>query len=85
MPPRKRNRRLDFAPAHAWAAAFKDNRTLVHLDLSHNYFDSQELEVVSQGLDKNHTILGIHFGGNEGDIDALGFLKTYDDQGLVHP
>jgi len=51
--------------------------------MSHNGFDSLELEKISEGLDENHTILGIHFAGNEGDIDALGFIKRHDDKGLV--
>jgi len=41
--------------------------------------------VVSQGLGKNHTILGIHFGGNEGDIDAEGFIKRHGETALIGP
>ena len=53
---------------------FKENTSLIHLDISHNnisYIDCCHLakEVVS-----NHNILGIHVEGNEMIIDDLGFI-----------
>ena len=51
--------------------------------MSHNSFDSRELIKISEGLDKNHTILGIHLTGNEGDTDAMGFIECHDDDGLI--
>ena len=72
-------KQLNLKPAEAWAAGFEANSSLIHLDLSHNYFDSRELVEINKGLSENHTILGIHLGGNEGDIDAFGFIKPKKD------
>jgi len=72
---------IDFSPSHSWANAFRENITLIHLDLSHNYFDSRELELINEGLSENHTILGIHMAGNEGETDALGFIKHHAHNG----
>lgn len=38
---------------------------------------------MKEGLDQNHTILGLHLAGNEGATDAMGFIERYDDDGLV--
>jgi len=38
---------------------------------------------MKEGLDENHTILGLHLAGNEGVIDAMGFINHYDEDGLV--
>lgn len=65
----------DLGPAGDWSEAFLTNKTLIHLDISNNSFSSYEIEAFRQGLDQNHTILGIHAGGNEGSTDALGFVK----------
>jgi hypothetical protein len=47
----------------------------MHLDLSFNKFTFQDTEIMALGLRKNHTIHGLHFEGNEGRIDSLGFLN----------
>lgn len=47
---------------------------LKHLDLSFNSFTIEECEILSKGLNENHTILGLHFMGNDGHVDAEGFL-----------
>lgn len=44
---------------------FKENKTLVHMDLSHNNFKKSDCEIIDQGLKENHTLLGIHMVGNE--------------------
>ena len=72
---------IDLGPANSWSLAFRENAFLIHLDFSHNYFDSRELEVINEGLSENHTILGIHLAGNEGETDALGFIKPHDHKG----
>jgi len=36
-----------------------------------------------QGLDLNHTILGLHSAGNEGTTDALGFFNEFDHDNCV--
>jgi len=72
----------DLGPAGDWSEAFMTNKTLVHLDISNNSFSSFEIEAFRQGLDQNHTILGIHAGGNEGSTDALGFVNQFDHDGI---
>jgi hypothetical protein len=50
--------------------------------MSHNNIDSRELKIMSEGLDSNHTILGLHLTGNEGEIDSLGFISHHDPDGI---
>ena len=38
---------------------------------------------MSEGLNENHTIQGLHLIGNEGDIDAQGFIKKHDPDGIL--
>ena len=38
---------------------------------------------MKEGLDRNHTILGLHLAGNEGATNAMGFIDRYDEDGLV--
>lgn len=38
---------------------------------------------MKDGLDENHTLMGIHLEGNEGSIDALGFMQPHDLKGMV--
>ena len=35
---------------------------------------------MATGLKKNHTILGLHFMGNDGEVDPMGFVKPGKDQ-----
>jgi len=44
---------------------FKENKTLLHMDLSHNNFNKQDCEVIDEGLKENHSLYGIHMVGNE--------------------
>lgn len=44
--------------------------------------DAREVVVIKEGLDMNHTLLGIHFIGNEGDIDTFGHVRPHDVEGL---
>ena len=63
----------------------EENKGLVHLDISHCNFNQKDVEYISkillsqyitgQGLNKNHTILGIHLLGNKAKIDAKGNYK----------
>jgi hypothetical protein len=59
-----------------------NNKYLVHLDFSHNNFDSRELTKISEGLNQNHSILGIHMAGNEGSTNALGYIDEHDPDGI---
>lgn len=50
------------------------NKSLVHLDLSSNFFTLQDCKAIAEAIAKNHTIYGFHFRGNYGWVDARGFL-----------
>ena len=50
--------------ALAWANCFKQNDTLIHVDISNNNLSWPEMEIIGEGLRKNHTILGLHVKGN---------------------
>ena len=64
-----------FEVAEAFSQLFKMNKTLMHVDLSQNNFNEKDCKVMAEGLDHNHSILGIHFVGNKFDIDAFGFMR----------
>ena len=57
---------------------FKENTTLMHLDLSHWGFNLLEWKEMAVGLKSNHTILGLHFMGYSMNINALGFLNEWE-------
>ena len=42
--------------------------------MSNNNISLQDVEIIAQGLRNNHSILGFHFIGNSGIIDAQGYL-----------
>ena len=48
--------------------------------MSYNDFDSKEVEIFKKGLDSNKSIYGIHFMGNEGEIDNNGFVNCHDHE-----
>ena len=82
LPPRKKyNWSLDMSMAEEWNKTFAINQNLIHLDLSHNNIDCRELTEMKKGLDQNHTLLGLHLAGNEGSVDALGFINPFDEDG----
>lgn len=60
--------------SYKWSRTFSTNKTLVHLDLSFNNLKSPDVQIMGEGLKANHTILGIHFMGNEAKVDELGFV-----------
>ena len=53
---------------------FESNKTLVHVDFTQNSLRRHVCQLIAEGLQKNHTILGIHMLGNDVDIDPRGFL-----------
>jgi hypothetical protein len=55
--------------------AFEENTDLKHVDLSQNSIPPAQITLIAEGLDQNHTILGIHMLGNECEVDAKGFLQ----------
>ena len=44
--------------------------------MSHNHLEQSDVEIIAEGLKDNQQILGIHFNGNDGDIDTQGFVKA---------
>jgi len=71
---------LGSGKAKMFAARFAEflsyNHGLVHLDLSNNNIKQPECNVISLGLNSNHTLWGLHFSGNKARIDAKGFFQT---------
>jgi hypothetical protein len=55
---------------------FRENKDIVHLDLSLNQFDAEECALLSEAVCENHTIYGLHFAGNHAYVDARGFIVT---------
>jgi len=53
---------------------FEKNKDLIHLDLSCNLFNNEDTVILAQKLEKNKSIFGIHFSGNSGYVDSLGFI-----------
>lgn len=51
---------------------------LVHFDISNNFFEKEECQLIAEGLCSNHSILGLHVAGNNAEVDALGFMKPTD-------
>ena len=39
-----------------------------------------DVEIIAEGLKENHTIYGIHFTGNAGHVDKLGFVFASDEE-----
>lgn len=37
------------------------------------------MEIIGEGLKKNHTILGLHVKGNQAELDANGFIQPISD------
>ena len=33
-----------------------------------------DVEIIAEGLKENHSILGLHFVGNDGEVDVKGFV-----------
>ncbi|CAG9317234.1 unnamed protein product [Blepharisma stoltei] len=60
--------------ASALSHAIQTNTTLLHLDISYNSFTSKECEELTNGLNQNHTLLGLHVYGNSCTINSRGFL-----------
>ncbi len=57
-----------------------EQENLVHLDLSHNKIKKEDCAVIAEGLAQNHTLWGLHMIGNEGRVDAKGYLIPDKDR-----
>ena len=53
---------------------FKVNQSLLHVDLSHNEISLKDGEIIKEGLDDNHVLLGLHLTGNEVNTNSEGFI-----------
>ncbi|OMJ69451.1 hypothetical protein SteCoe_32825 [Stentor coeruleus] len=47
---------------------------LLHIDLSYNNLTYKECENLAELIKDNHNVLGLHMTGNEGFVDAKGFI-----------
>lgn len=82
--------KTDTTQAQSWARTLENNKTLLHLDFSHNNMDRSEIQLIgtltcltydflADALVSNQSVLGIHLMGNEGEVDAAGFVTTFND------
>ena len=62
--------------------AILENETLIHLSLSNNQFDMQQLQVLSKLLEGNHTLIGLHLSHANARVDAHGFLRVTGGGGV---
>jgi hypothetical protein len=65
--------------SEAWRDALKENKSLIHVDISHNTMSKIDVEIIAEGLKENHNILGIHMAGNSGHVDNQGFVVASDE------
>ena len=66
--------------AEHWRDCFAENKSLLHVDMSHNHMLKIDSEIIGEGLKANHSIYGIHWEGNAGHVDNLGFVQPGDNQ-----
>ncbi|OMJ73133.1 hypothetical protein SteCoe_28254 [Stentor coeruleus] len=52
------------------------NKSIKHLDLSNNNFSAGDCKILSETIKVNHKIKGLHFEGNSGIVNALGYIET---------
>jgi hypothetical protein len=74
MPKKKKETFWPRMFAERWRECFRENQSLVHVDFGFCGVQTQDTEIITEGLKENHTIYGFHFMGNQGYIDNLGFL-----------
>lgn len=54
--------------------SLRRNTALTHLDISHNRLQFDHCKVLAEALLQNHTLNGIHVGGNQMEVDTYGFI-----------
>ena len=69
----KHKQKVDCCPA--FSELFKQNTSLLHMDMSVCGFTSTDCEKLSVGLNQNHSLIGLHFNGNGKGVDEYGFLS----------
>lgn len=60
--------------AYALADILGRQESIMHLDISFNKIGVEDCHVIANGLAVNHSLWGLHMAGNEGYVDAKGFL-----------
>ena len=58
-----------------WGQSLKQNRTLIHLDMSNNDLSEVSCRIIGKELVHNQTLYGIHMQGNGCYVDCFGHLK----------
>ena len=58
-----KTKRVKYQSAMALKHLLQTNDTLLHLSIAHNSLCAKECEIIGQGLQHNHTLLGIHVTG----------------------
>jgi len=55
---------------------FKENKSLIHLDLSHNNLRREDCDLMEEGLKDNHSLLGLHMLGNDVNTNSFGYFSA---------
>jgi len=68
-----------------WGEALAFNTKLLHLDLSFNRIDFYNTRALAALLTENVTLFGLHYTGNMGRIDSLGYLHPIEKSFFQNP
>ena len=68
-----------------WGEALTYNTHLIHLDLSFNNINVHDTTALANKLPENTTLFGLHFAGNMGRMDSLGYLHPITDRFRMNP
>jgi len=60
----------------SWGQALRDNKVLIHLELSYNNFSLGACTEIQRLIKRNHTLFGIHMNGNCCTVDPKGFIEV---------
>ena len=68
-----------------WGEALAFNTHLIHLDLSFNRIDFHDTSAIANSLPENTTLFGLHYTGNMGRMDSLGYLHPVENSFFINP
>lgn len=82
-------RGLSLLNSKSLSKCLSHQQALQHLDLSNNYFNQKECEIIGEGLKVNKKIYGIHMQGNDCEVDSKGYIIPIEysnktEQGHLH-
>lgn len=64
------------ACSYAFSELFgNEESNLLHIDLSNNRWKRNQIEIISEGINANHSIYGFHIDNKFSTIDELGFMN----------